>query len=94
MSLAGGVILQQNLRIKTFYGTSENAVKAQIWIAVSVYLLVAIMKKRLKVEASLYTILQVLSVNIFERMPLLQILTELEYISETDDKNNQLILFS
>jgi len=86
--------IKQNLRIKTFYGTSENAVKAQIWIAVSVYLLVAIMKKRLKIEASLYTILQVLSVNVFERMPLLQILTELEYISETDSKNNQLILFS
>lgn len=86
--------IKQNLRIKTFYGTSENAVKAQIWIAVSVYLNVAIMKKRLKIEASLYTILQVLSVNIFERMPLLQILTELEYITETDDKNNQLILFS
>jgi len=86
--------IKQNLRIKTFYGTSENAVKAQIWIAVSVYLNVAIMKKRLKIEASLYTILQVLSVNIFERMPLLQMLTELEYITETDDKNNQLILFS
>lgn len=86
--------IKQNLRIKTFYGTSENAVKAQIWIAVSVYLIVAIMKKRLKIEASLYTILQVLSVNIFERISLLQILTELEYTSETNDKNNQLILFS
>lgn len=86
--------IKQNLRIKTFYGTSENAVKVQIWIAVSVYLLVAIMKKRLKIEASLYTILQVLSVNIFERMSLLQILTGLEYISEMDYKNNQLILFS
>ncbi len=86
--------IKQNLRIKTFYGTSENAVKAQIWVAVSVYLIVAIMKKRLKIEASLYTILQVLSVNIFERISLLQILTELEYTSETNDKNNQLILFS
>ena len=86
--------IKQNLRIKTFYGTSENAVKAQIWIAVSVYLIVAIMKTRLKIEASLYTILQVLSVNIFERISLLQILTELEYTSETNDKNNQLILFS
>ena len=76
--------IKQNLRIKTFYGTSENAVKAQIWIAVSVYLLVAIMKKRLKIEASLYTILQVLSVTIFERMPLLQALTESDYITETD----------
>ena len=81
--------IKQNLRIKTFYGTSENAVKAQIWIAVSVYLLVAIMKKRLKIEASLYTILQVLSVNIFERMPLLQAVTDLDYIDETSDNNNQ-----
>ena len=86
--------IKQNLRIKTFYGTSENAVKAQIWIAVSVYLLVAIMKKRLKIEASLYTILQVLNVNIFERMPLLQALTDLDYIDETSDNNNQLILFN
>jgi Domain of unknown function (DUF4372)/Transposase DDE domain len=86
--------IKQNLRIKTFYGTSENAVKAQIWIAVSVYVLVAIMKKRLKIEASLYTILQVLSVTIFERMPLLQALTESDYESETSDIGNQLILFS
>jgi hypothetical protein len=85
---------QQNLRIKTFYGTSENAVKAQIWIAVSVYVLVAIMKKRLKIEASLYTILQVLSVTIFERMSLLQVLTESDYESETSNIDNQLILFS
>ena len=86
--------IKQNLRIKTFYGTSENAVKSQIWIAVSVYLLVAIMKKRLKIEASLYTILQVLSVTIFERMPLLQALTKEEYITKTDSESNQLLLFS
>ena len=86
--------IKQNLRIKTFYGTSENAVKAQIWIAVSVYVLVAIMKKRLKIEASLYTILQVLSVTIFERMPLLQALTELDDKNEPDHSHNQLILFS
>ena len=86
--------IKQNLRIKTFYGTSENAVKAQIWIAVSVYLLVAIMKKRLKIEASLYTILQVLSVTIFERMPLLQALTKEEYTTKTDTESNQLLLFS
>jgi hypothetical protein len=86
--------IKQNLRIKTFYGTSENAVKAQIWIAVSVYVLVAIMKKRLKIDASLYTILQVLSVTIFERMPLLQALTDADYGNETDKNNNQLILFS
>ncbi len=85
--------IKQNLRIKTFYGTSENAVKAQIWIAVSVYLLVAIMKKRLKIEASLYTTLQVLSVTIFERVPLLQVLTRDQYIPETVDNCKQLLLF-
>ena len=86
--------IKQNLRIKTFYGTSENAVKAQIWIAVSVYLLVAIMKKRLKIEASLYTILQVLSVTIFERMPILQALTNVDCITEQTNKSKQLLLFS
>jgi len=86
--------IKQNLRIKTFYGTSENAVKAQIWIAVSVYLLVAIMKKRLKIKASHYTILQVLSVTIFERMPLLQALTNEEYATETDEHCKQLLLFN
>ena len=86
--------IKQNLRIKTFYGTSENAVKAQIWIAVSVYLLVAIMKKRLNIEASLYTILQVLSVTIFERMPLLQVLTKEEYTTKVDKNCKQLLLFS
>jgi hypothetical protein len=86
--------IKQNLRIKTFYGTSENAVKSQIWIAVSVYVLVAIMKKRLKIEASLYTILQVLSVTIFERMPLLQALTDTDYRSEINEQNNQLFLFN
>lgn len=86
--------IKQNLRIKTFYGTSENAVKAQIWIAVSVYLLVAIMKKRLKIEASLYTTLQVLSVTIFERVPLLQVLTRDQYTPETVDNCKQLLLFN
>jgi len=86
--------IKQNLRIKTFYGTSENAVKSQIWIAISVYVLVAIMKKRLKIEASLYTILQVLSVTIFERMPLIQVLTESIYENENSSNDNQLFLFS
>jgi len=86
--------IKQNLRIKSFYGTSENAVKAQIWIAISVYVLVAIMKKRLKIEASLYTILQVLSVTIFERMPLLQALTDSDYKKEKDSNHNQLFLFN
>jgi hypothetical protein len=86
--------IKQNLRIKTFYGTSENAVKAQVWIAVSVYVLVAIMKKRLKIEASLYTILQVLSVTIFERMPLLQVLTSYGYENCNCKNSKQLILFN
>ena len=86
--------IKQNLRIKTFFGTSENAVKAQVWIAVSVYVLVAIVKKRLKIKASLYTLLQVLSVTIFERMPLLQALTEQENNDETIETDNQLILFN
>lgn len=86
--------IKQNLRIKTFYGTSENAVKSQIWIAVSIYLLVAIMKKRLKIEASLYTILQVLSVTIFERMPILQALTNSDYITDQAGETKQLLLFS
>ena len=60
--------IKQHLRIKQFYGTSENAVKTQIWIAVSVYVLVAIVKKRLDLDASLYTLLQILSVTLFEKM--------------------------
>ena len=67
--------VRQHLRIKQFFGTSENAVKTQIWIAVSVYVLVALVKKRLKLEASLYTLLQVLSVTVFEKLPLDQALT-------------------
>jgi len=85
--------IKQNLRIKTFYGTSENAVKTQIWIAVSVYLMVAIIKKRLKIEASLYTILQILSVSVFERTELNQLLTFYDYNYRTGIKSNQLNLF-
>ena len=66
--------IKQHLRIKQFYGTSENAVKTQIWIAVSVYVLVAIVKKRLDLDASLYTLLQILSVTLFEKMPIHQAL--------------------
>jgi hypothetical protein len=69
--LAGGALfkwIKQHLRIKQFYGTSENAVKTQIWIAVSVYVLVAIVRKRLKLEAPLYTLLQVISVKVFEKV--------------------------
>jgi len=64
--------IKQHLRIKRFFGTSENAVKTQIWIAVSVYVLVAIVKKRLNLDASLYTLLQILSVTLFEKMPIQQ----------------------
>ena len=86
--------IKQNLRIKAFYGTSENAVKTQIWIAVTVYLLIAILKKRLKIEASLYTILQILSVTAFERTPIKQLLTDLNCNHEPFDISNQLNLFN
>jgi hypothetical protein len=80
--------IKQNLRIKAFYGTTENAVKSQIWIAISVYVLIPIMKKDLKIETNLYTILQILSVNIFERVPLLHILTNLNYRNELIGSSN------
>ena len=85
--------IKQNLRIKSFYGTTDNAVKAQIWIAVSVYVLVAIIKKRLKLDMSLYTILQILSVTIFEKMPLNKVLSESDYTMNQIESPNQLILF-
>ena len=85
--------IKQHLRIKAFYGTSENAVKTQIWTAVSVYVLVAIIKKRLNSPLSLYTILQILSVSVFEKTPLDHILTNNDYnLNQTSDPN-QLILF-
>ena len=85
--------IKQHLRIKTFYGTSQNAVKAQIWIAVSVYLLVAILKKRLGVELPLYTILQNLSVSIFEKTPLVQLFSQTDYKNPHPPCPNQLLLF-
>lgn len=85
--------IKQHLRIKVFYGTSENAVKTQIWIAVSVYVLVAILKKQLGLEQSLYTILQILSLTLFEKTPILQVLSEANYKSEESDSTNQLLLF-
>lgn len=85
--------IKQHLRIKAFYGTSENAVKTQIWIAISVYVLVAIVKKRLKLNLSLYTILQILSVSLFEKTPILQALTPTDYNDNEDDFRRQLILF-
>lgn len=74
--------IKQHLRIKSFYGTSENAVKSQIWIAVSVYVLIAIIKKRLGIKENLYTILQVLSITVFEKTPLIQAVTGSAYRSE------------
>jgi hypothetical protein len=85
--------IKQHLRIKRFYGTSENAVKTQIWIAVSVYVLVAIVKKRLDLDASLYTLLQILSVSLFEKMPLHQALARGENRCNPSQITNQLNLF-
>ena len=86
--------IKQHLRIKKFYGTSENAVKSQIWIAVSVYVLVAIVKKRLNLDASLYTLLQIFSLTLFEKMPIQQAFAGGSYTSEPSGDSNQLNLFA
>ena len=85
--------IKQHLRIKAFYGTSENAVKTQIWIAISVYVLVAIIKKRMNIERSLYTILQILSVTLFEKVPINQVLEETDYKPKATPHGIQLKLF-
>ena len=85
--------IKQHLRIKSFYGTSENAVKTQIWAAISVYLLVAIIKKRLNLDRSLFSILQILSVSLFEKMPIQQALAVFDGEEVEHDYSNQLILF-
>src|SRR6202521_2700549 len=85
--------IKQHLRIKAFYGTSENAVKTQIWIAVSVYVLVAIIRKRLGLEASLYQTLQILSVTLFEKTPILCALQAIDVEANFAENVNQLILF-
>jgi hypothetical protein len=85
--------IKQHLRIKTFFGTAENAVKSQIWIAISVYVLIAIIKKRLMLKTDLYTMLQILSLTLFEKMPLNQLLTDRSYNDEDYDMRNQLNLF-
>ena len=85
--------IKQNLRIKSFYGTSENALKTQIWIAISVYVLIAIIKKRLDLELSFYTILQIFSVTAFEQLPIIQILTGFDFENKMVDSCNQLLLF-
>jgi hypothetical protein len=86
--------IKQHLRIKSFYGTTPNAVKTQIWIAVSTYLLVAIIKKRLNINLSLYTFLQILSISIFEKSPILQLINEVYYESKNYVSSNQLNLFN
>jgi len=85
--------IKQHLRIKAFYGTSENAVKTQIWIAVSMYVLVAIVRKQLELDASLYQILQILSVSLFEKTPISCALQVSDEGPNFTDNVNQLILF-
>ena len=85
--------IKQHLRIKVFYGTSENAVKTQIWIAVSIYVLVAIARKRLGLEKRLYQILQILSITSLEKVPILEVFEAFDSQSELLDNSNQLILF-
>jgi len=85
--------IKQHLRIKSFYGTSENAVKTQVWTAVSVYVLVAIVKKRLHLDRSLFSILQILSVSLLEKTPILQALTSSPDLHSDRDRANQLMLF-
>jgi len=86
--------IKQHLRIKAFYGTSQNAVKTQIWIAISVYVLVAIVKKRFNLDQSLYTILQILSVTLFEKTPILRALSTIDYTTCEEQSGNQLNLFN
>ena len=91
--LSGGSIIKQHLRIKRFYGTSENAVRTQIWIAISVYVLVAIIKKQLRLDLSLHALLQILSLTLFEKLPLQQAITGVEPIANDSTSHNQLKLF-
>ncbi len=85
--------IKQHLRIKAFYGTTENAVKTQIWIAITIYVMVAIVKKQLKLDLSLYTILQILSVTLFEKTPILEALSTIQPQESEDVSCNQLTLF-
>jgi hypothetical protein len=86
--------IKQNLRIKHFFGTSDNAVKTQVWIAVCVYLLVAILRKDLKIELSLSQILQILSINVFEQVPLVELFAKTASQIDLPDSPNQLMLFN
>ena len=85
--------IKQHLRIKAFYGTSDNAVRTRIWIAISIYVLVAIVKKRLHLEASLYTILQVLSLTLFEKTPIKETFCDPKIMIESDESCKQRELF-
>lgn len=85
--------IKQHLRIKQFYGTTENAVKTQIWTAVSTYVLVAIVKKRLKIQASLYEMLQILSLTMFEQTPLDMLLSQIRPGQNDSNAPNQMNLF-
>ncbi len=85
--------MKPHLKIKSFFGVSENAVKTQIWIAISVYVLVAIVKKHLRLEQSLYTILQILSITLFEKIPILQAFTETNYKTKITTGHIQLNFF-
>ncbi len=85
--------IKQHLKIKSFWGHSQNAVKTQIWIAVSVYLLVAYVKKKLKIDKTIYEILQILSVSVFDKTPMSQLLTYSELQKNENSNHNQLILF-
>ena len=82
--------IKQHLRIKRFYGTSENAVRTQIWIAISVYLLVAIIKKQLQLDVSLHALLQILSLTLFEKLPLKQAVAGVELIANDPRSHSQL----
>src|SRR5262249_35067196 len=86
--------IKQHLRIKNFFGITENAVKTQIWIAISFYVLVAIIKKRLNLSASLYELLQILSLTLFERVPLIQLLADSDSVTELLEVHKQLNLFN
>jgi len=86
--------IKQHLRIKAFYGTSENAVRTQVWTAIAVYVLVAIVKKKLHIELSLHSILQILSVSLFDKIPILQALSRVDADQDNTELNNQLILFN
>jgi hypothetical protein len=86
--------IKQHLRIKAFYGTSPNAVRTQLWVALCVYVLVAIIRKQLKIEANMFTILQILSVSAFDKTPLPQLLAQAERQNVADDSHNQLLLFN